>query len=345
MATQDPELRKKFQGQPEHVINFCFFVAEDLRRVMADLGFRKLDDMVGRVDCLVQRRDVAHWKATSIDLSPILYNPPVPHHVGRRCLIRQDHGIENALDNSLLEYAHAALENRTPVSLSLPIRNVHRSVGAMVSGEIARRYGSEGLPDDTIQIHFQGSAGQSFAAFLAKGVTLTLEGEANDYVGKGLSGGRLIVYPPRPSEFVAEENILIGNVCLYGATSGEAFFNGMAGERFAVRNSGMTGGIAFVLDRTGGEFANILCNRRDVDLGPVVDPKDIEMLLSLLTRHGEYTGSPQTKWILDNWEAALPQFVKVFPQEYKRVLGIPKASAGVLASRAAATPRWGRAGD
>ena len=379
VATQDPELRKKFRGQPEHVINFCFFVAEDLRRVMAELGFRKLEDMVGRVDCLVQRRDVQHWKATGIDLSSILYNPPVPHHVGRHCLIRQDHGIEKALDNSLIEHAHEALENRTPVSLSLPIRNVHRSVGAMMSGEIARRYGSEGLADDTIQIHFHGSAGQSFGAFLAKGITLTLEGEANDYVGKGLSGGRLIVYPPRQSEFVAEENILIGNVGLYGATSGESFFNGMAGERFAVRNSGatavvegvgdhgceymtkglvvvlgrtgrnfaagMTGGIALVLDRTGGEFANILCNRREVDLEPVVDPKDIEMLLSLLTRHGEYTRSPQTKWILENWEATLPQFVKVFPHEYKRVLGIPKVSPGVLASHVAAAPRGGQVID
>src|SRR5271157_5887234 len=373
VATQDPELRKKFQGQPEHVINFFFFVAEDLRRVMASLGFRKLDDMVGRVECLAQRQDVEHWKAKSIDLSAILYNPPMPHHVGRHCFIAQDHGIEKSLDVSLIEHAHEALVNRTPVSFSLPIRNVHRSVGAMMSGEIARRYGSEGLPDDTIQIHFQGSAGQSFGAFLAKGVTLTLEGEANDYVGKGLSGGRLIVYPPRESEFVAEENILIGNVCLYGATSGEAFFNGMAGERFAVRNSGatavvegvgdhgceymtkglvvvlgktgrnfaagMTGGIAFVLDRTGGEFGHVLCNRREVDLEPVVDPRDVETLLSLITRHGEHTGSPQAKWILDNWEVTLPLFVKVFPHEYKRVLGIPRVAAGVLAAHAAAVSR------
>jgi len=373
VATQDPELRKKFQGQPEHVINFFFFVAEDLRRVMASLGFRKLDDMVGRVDCLVQRQDVEHWKARSIDLSSILYNPPMPHHVGRHCLIAQDHGIEKSLDVSLIEHAHEALVNRTPVSFSLPIRNVHRSVGAMMSGEIARRYGSEGLPDDTVRIHFQGSAGQSFGAFLAKGVNLTLEGEANDYVGKGLSGGRLIVYPPRESEFVAEENILIGNVCLYGATSGETFFNGMAGERFAVRNSGatavvegvgdhgceymtrglvvvlgktgrnfaagMTGGIAFVLDRSDGDFAHVLCNRREVDLEPVVDPRDVATLLSLITRHGEYTGSPQAKWIIDNWEATLPQFVKVFPHEYKRVLGVPRTAAGVLAAHAAAAPR------
>jgi glutamate synthase (NADPH/NADH) large chain len=375
VATQDPELRKKFQGQPEHVINYFFFIAEDLRLVMAGLGFRKLDDMVGRVDCLVQRRDIEHWKAKGIDLSSIIYNPPVPSHVSRHGTTRQDHGIEKALDNSLIEHAHAAIESRTPVSLSLPIRNVHRSVGAMLSGEIARRYGSEGLAEDTIQIRFNGSAGQSFGAFLAKGVTLTLEGEANDYVGKGLSGGRLIMFPPHESEFVSEENILIGNVCLYGATSGEAFFNGMAGERFAVRNSGatavvegvgdhgceymtrglvvvlgktgrnfaagMTGGMAFVLDRTG-EFAQVMCNRREVDLEPVTDRKDIETLLALITRHSEYTGSPQARWILGNWDATLPGFVKVFPHEYKRVLGIPRAAAGVLASRESSAHQGGK---
>ncbi|MGH9357642.1 MAG: glutamate synthase large subunit [Terriglobia bacterium] len=365
VATQDPELRKKFQGQPEHVINYFFFVAEDLRRIMAELGFRKLDEMVGRVDCLEQRKDVEHWKAKSIDLSSILYNPPMPGHVGRRCLIAQDHGIDKALDKSLLEHAREALENATPVSLSLPIRNVHRSVGAMLSGEIARRYGSNGLPEDTIRIQFTGSAGQSFGAFLASGVTLTLEGEANDYVGKGLSGGKLIVYPPRESEFVTEENILIGNVCLYGATSGEAYFNGMAGERFAVRNSGatavvegvgdhgceymtkglviilgntgrnfaagMTGGIAFVLDRAG-DFVRVKCNRREVDLEPVTDHKDIETLLNLISRHAETTGSPQARWILDNWEATLPKFIKVFPHEYKRVLGVPRRAEGILAA-------------
>ena len=375
VATQDPELRKKFQGQPEHVINFCFFVAEDLRRIMAELGFRKVDEMVGRVDCLTPRKDIEHWKAKGIDLSPILYNPPVPHHVGRHRLISQDHGIDKALDNSLIEHVHDALENRTPVSLTLPIRNVHRSVGAMLSGQIARRYGSEGLSDDTIQIHFNGSAGQSFGAFLGRGVTLTLEGEANDYVGKGLSGGRLIIYPPRESEFVAEENILIGNVCLYGATSGEVFFNGMAGERFAVRNSGatavvegvgdhgceymtrglavvlgktgrnfaagMTGGIAYVLAQSD-DFARVLCNQREVDLEPVVDPKDIETLLQLITRHSEYTGSPQARWILDNWEATLPNFVKVFPHEYKRVLGIPRISVDVLAAHRAASQTGGQ---
>jgi glutamate synthase domain-containing protein 2/glutamate synthase domain-containing protein 1/glutamate synthase domain-containing protein 3 len=365
VATQDPELRKKFQGQPEQVINYFFFVAEDLRRVMAELGFRNLDDMVGRVDCLVQHQYPDHWKARNLDLSTILYNPPMPSHIGRHCLSGQDHGVDKALDNTLIEHAREAIECRKAVSLNLPIRNVHRSVGAMLSGEVARRYGSEGLLDDTIEIHFSGSAGQSFGAFLAKGITLTLEGEANDYVGKGLSGGRLVIYPPRESEFVPEENILVGNVCLYGATSGEVFFNGMAGERFAVRNSGatavvegvgdhgceymtkglvvvlgkagrnfaagMTGGIAFVLD-ADGEFARVMCNRREVDLEPVTDPHDIETLLQLITRHSTYTGSPQARWALHNWEATLAKFVKVFPHEYKRVLGVSRVPTGILAA-------------
>jgi glutamate synthase domain-containing protein 2/glutamate synthase domain-containing protein 3 len=367
VATQDPELRKKFQGQPEHVINFLFYVAEDLRRVMAELGFRKLDEMIGRVDCLAQRQDVEHWKAKGIDLSSVLYNPPMPSHVGRRCTQAQDHGLDDALDGKLIEQASEAIENLTPVSLSLPIRNVHRTIGAMLSGEIARRHGSAGLPDDTIRIQFHGCAGQSFGAFLAKGVTLTLEGEANDYVGKGLSGGTLIIYPPRNSRFVPEENILVGNVCLYGATSGEVYFNGMAGERFAVRNSGatavvegvgdhgceymtrgmvvvlgktgrnfaagMTGGIAYVMDQTG-EFAAVCCNRTDVDLEPATEPKDVETLHRMITRHAEVTGSPQAKWILKHWEATLPKFIKVFPHEFKRVLGIPRIPTGVLIAQA-----------
>ena len=367
IATQDPELRKKFAGKPEHVINFLFYVAEDLRLIMAELGFRKVDEMIGRVDCLTQRTDVEHWKAKGIDLSSVLYNPPMPSHVGRRCTQAQDHGLYDALDGTLIEHASDAIERLTPVSLDLPIRNVHRTVGAMLSGQIARRHGSVGLPDDTIRIQFHGCAGQSFGAFLATGVTLTLEGEANDYVGKGLSGGRIIIYPPRNSHFVPEENILVGNVCLYGATSGEAFFNGMAGERFAVRNSGatavvegvgdhgceymtrglvvvlgktgrnfaagMTGGVAYVLDQTG-EFATECCNRADVDLEPLAEAKDIELVHSLVTRHAELTESPQGRWILKHWDATLPKFIKVFPHEYKRVLGIPRIPASVLAAQA-----------
>jgi len=360
IATQDPELRKKFHGTPENVINFFFFIAEEVRQWMSKLGFRTMDEMVGRVDKLEMRPAVEHWKAHGLDFSNILYNPPMPSRIGRRCLIAQDHGLDQALDYKLIDHAKDAIEQRTPVEFKLPIRNVHRTVGAMLSGEIARRYGSAGLPDDTIRFHFTGSAGQSFGAFLAKGVTLTLEGDANDYVGKGLSGGRLIVYPPRTSTFLPEENMLVGNVVLYGATSGEAYFNGMAGERFAVRNSGatavvesvgdhgceymtkglvvvlgragrnfgagMTGGIAFVLDETG-EFSGVLCNKASVDLEPVTDPADMNALQNLIIKHAEATGSPRGKWILENWGTMLPKFVKVFPHEYKRVLGIPRMQA------------------
>ncbi len=366
IATQDPALRKKFQGQPEDVINYFFFVAEELRQIMAQLGFRNLNEMIGRVDCIEMRPAVDHWKARGLDFSSILYNPQVPLRVGRRCTVAQDHGLEQALDYKLISHAKDALEHGTPVEFKLPIRNVHRTVGAMLSGEIARRYGSKGLPEDTVRFEFNGSAGQSFGAFLAKGVTLVLEGDSNDYVGKGLSGGKLIVYPPKTSEFQPEENILVGNVVLYGATSGEAFFNGMAGERFAVRNSGatavvegvgdhgceymtkglvvvlgkagrnfaagMTGGLAFVLDDTG-EFASVHCNRASVDLEPVIDQADIHALETLIARHFEATGSPRAKWVLDHWATMLPKFVKVFPHEYKRVLGIartaPRASASV----------------
>ena len=360
IATQDPELRKKFQGKPEHVIRFFFYLAEEVRAIMARLGFRKMDEMIGRVDCLKKREVVDHWKARGIDFSELLYNPPVPSQVGRRKLILQDHGLDKSLDHKLLEIARPALESRTPVSHKLQIRNVHRTVGTMLSGQIARRYGSEGLPEDTIRFKFTGTAGQSFGAFLAKGVTLTLEGDANDYVGKGLSGGKLIIYPPRNSPFLPEENILVGNVVLYGATSGEVYFNGMGGERFAVRNSGatavvegvgdhcceymtnglvvvlgktgrnfgagMNGGFAYILDQTG-EFAKTQCNRATVDLEPVTDPEEAETLRRLINRHGEYTASPQAKWILANWDAMLPKFVKVFPHEFKRVLGVPRVAA------------------
>ncbi len=360
IATQDPVLRAKFQGTPENVINFFFYIAEEVRQWMSKLGFRKMDEMIGRVDKIEMRQAVEHWKARGLDFSSILYNPQVPRRVGRRCMIAQDHGLEQALDYKLIDHAKDAIEQRTPVEFKMPIRNVHRTVGAMLSGEIARRYGSQGLPDDTIRFHFTGSAGQSFGAFLAKGVTLTLEGDANDYVGKGLSGGKLIVYPPRTSTFQPEENILVGNVVLYGATSGEAYFNGMGGERFAVRNSGatavvesigdhgceymtkglvvvlgkagrnfaagMTGGIAFVLDETG-EFSNVLCNKASVDLEPVTDPSDVAALQNLITKHVEATGSPRGQWILENWMSMLPKFVKIFPHEFKRVLGIPRASA------------------
>ncbi len=360
IATQDPALRSKFQGQPEHVINFFFFIAEQVRRHMAQLGFRNFNEMVGRVDMLETRDALDHWKAKGLDFSAILHSPEAPARVARRCIQQQDHGLDQALDYKLIDHAREALENGTPIEIKLPIRNAHRTVGAMLSGEIARRYGSAGLPGDTIRFEFTGSAGQSFGAFLAHGVTLTLEGDANDYVGKGLSGGRLVVYPPRDSTFLPEENILIGNVVLYGATSGEAFFNGMAGERFAVRNSGatavveglgdhgceymtrglvvvlgkcgrnfaagMSGGLAYVLDERG-DFAERRCNTASVDLEPVVEERDIEGLRHLIARHVEFTGSPRAKWILENWSSMLPKFVKVFPHEYKRVLRMPQAQS------------------
>src|ERR1700690_816947 len=225
IATQDPALRAKFQGTPENVINFFFFIAEQVRQYMAQMGFRNFDEMVGRVDMLDTRNANDHWKAKDIDLSSILYYPEMPSRIARRCVQAQDHGLSEALDYKLIDHARDSIENGTPIEIKLPIRNVHRTVGAMLSGEIARRHGSAGLPDDTIRFQFSGSAGQSFGAFLAKGVTLELEGDANDYVGKGLSGGRLLVYPPRTATFQPEENILIGNVVLYGATSGEAYFN------------------------------------------------------------------------------------------------------------------------
>jgi glutamate synthase (NADPH/NADH) large chain len=358
IATQDPELRKLFKGQPEHVINFFFFLAEQVRQYMAEMGFRTVDEMVGRVDMLEVEPAVDHWKARGLDLSAILYSPPVPSRVARRCVQAQDHGLQQALDYKILEEARGAIENLTPVDIDLPVRNVHRSVGTMLSGEIARRHGSVGLPDDTIRIRLTGSAGQSLGAFLSKGVTLTLEGEANDYIGKGLSGGRVVVYPPKKSRFVPEENILIGNVALYGATSGEAFFNGMAGERFAVRNSGatavvegvgdhgceymtkglvlvlgacgrnfaagMSGGMAYVLDERR-DFTEKRCNLDSVDLEPVVEAQDAQIVKDLLTRHLDLTGSPRAKWILENWCEVLPRFIKVFPHEFKRVLGVGRS--------------------
>jgi glutamate synthase domain-containing protein 2/glutamate synthase domain-containing protein 1/glutamate synthase domain-containing protein 3 len=357
VATQDPELRKRFTGQPEHLIRYFFFVAEELRELMSQMGFRRVDEMVGRVDMLDMRQAVEHWKAAGLDLSSILFSPEAPARVGRRCTAAQDHGLASALDYQLIEMCQEALEARRPVDFTLPVRNVHRAVGTMLSGEVARRYGSEGLPEDTIRLRFTGSAGQSFGAFLARGVTLILEGDANDYTGKGLSGGKLIVYPPRESCFRPEENVLVGNTVLYGATSGEAYFNGVAGERFAVRNSGatavvegvgdhgceymtrgtvvvlgrtgrnfaagMTGGIAYVLDETG-EFGAVLCNQAGVDLEPVADPEDVHVLRSLISRHREATGSPRARWVLDHWDELLPRFQKVFPHELKRVLGVPR---------------------
>jgi len=359
IATQNPELRKRFGGTPENVINFFFYIAEEVREWMAKMGFRTMDEMIGRVDMLEMRTAVEHWKARGLDFSSILYNPQVPSRVGRRCLIGQDHGLNEALDHKLMDTARSAIEHGTPIDFEMPIRNVHRTVGAMLSGEIARHHGSQGLPEDTIRIRMTGSAGQSFGAFLANGVSLILEGDANDYVGKGLSGGKIVVFPPRNSTFAPEENILIGNTVLYGATSGEAYFNGVAGERFAVRNSGaiavvegtgdhaceyMTNGTVVVLGKTGrnfaagmsggiayvydphGDFVRVRCNSAGVDLEPVFEREDIRILENLIRKHVEYTGSALGVRILEHWADNLKHFVKVFPHEYKRALGIPKST-------------------
>jgi glutamate synthase (ferredoxin) len=352
VATQDPELRKQFNGKPEFVENFFRFIAEEVREHMAALGFRTMDEMIGRVDRLNFRNAVEHWKARGLDYSNILHAPPVAADVPRRRVIAQQHGLEQALDNDLIAKCADALEHRTPVSLKLPIRNVNRTVGTMLGYEVTRRYRGEGLPPDTIQLHFTGSAGQSFGAFVPRGISLTLEGDSNDYIGKGLSGGRIVVYPPTASTFVAEENIIIGNVALYGATSGEAFFRGVAGERFAVRNSGahavvegvgdhgceyMTGGRVVVLGRTGRNFAAGMsggiayvldtqglfskrCNREMVDLEPLETVEDRELVRTLIMKHVQYTGSDLGARVLGEWGDAVRRFVKVMPRDYKRVL-------------------------
>ncbi|MFV2005791.1 MAG: glutamate synthase-related protein, partial [Gammaproteobacteria bacterium] len=271
IATQDPELRKKFTGKPDNVVNFLFMVAKDLRQIMADLGFRTINEMVGRVDMLRMDKSLAEWKAQGLDLSPILTPAAKPHeHVQVHQAIKQDHGLEDALDHQIIEQAQPAINNGDKVHIELPVINTNRVVGTMLSHEIAKKWGAALLPDDTVHIKLNGSAGQSLGAFLAKGVTIEVEGDANDYTGKGLSGGRIVVYPPKQSSFVAEENIIVGNVVLYGATSGEAYFRGIAAERFCVRNSGartvvegvgdhgceyMTGGRVVILGKTGRNFA------------------------------------------------------------------------------------------
>jgi glutamate synthase domain-containing protein 2/glutamate synthase domain-containing protein 1/glutamate synthase domain-containing protein 3 len=357
IATQDPVLRARFKGQPEHVVRFFFFIAEQMRQHMAKLGFRTVNEMVGRVDKIDANIADAHWKAKGIDLSSILYSPTLPSRVARRKMQEQDHGLEGALDHKLIVTAKAALEAKTPVKAEFEIRNVNRTVGAMLGGQIARLHGSAGLPDGTIHFKFNGSAGQSFGAFVPQGVTLELEGDSNDYMGKGLSGGRIIAYPPKTSSFLPEESILVGNVVLYGATSGEVFLNGIAGERFAVRNSGavavvegvgdhgceyMTNGTVIVIGSTGrnfaagmsggrafvyddqGDFSIRRCNTAGVDLEPLVLTSDVAEVRSLLERHRDLTGSPRAAWILENWTEAQPRFIKVFPHEYKRVLGVER---------------------
>ena len=353
IATQDKELRKKFIGQPENVVNYLFMVAKDLRKIMSELGFRSVEEMIGRVDCLEADNAIDHWKRNGLDFSNILQpaqkifdNTEVFHTQS------QDHGLDKALDNVLISKSKHAIETGTKVTLEEKILNTNRVVGTMLSNEVAKIWEDKGLPEDTINIKLNGSAGQSFAAWLVKGITMTLEGDANDFVGKGLSGGKLIIYPPKNSSFKAENNILLGNVALYGATEGEAYFRGIAAERFCVRNSGatvvvegigdhgceyMTGGKAIILGPTGRNFGAGMsggeafvydpnkelerkCNLNTFELEEVINENDLNGLKELIEKHYKYTDSEVAKNMLNDWDNQIDNFVKVMPTDYKRVL-------------------------
>jgi glutamate synthase domain-containing protein 2/glutamate synthase domain-containing protein 3 len=354
IATQDPSLRKKFTGKADYVVNFFRFIAEEVREIMAELGIREFDDLIGKVELLEAEEAAGHWKASGVDVSKILFKPDVDEKVAIRNVCIQDLSgdMDNVLDLQLIEKSRLALDDKTQVYGEFPIVNTDRATGAMLSYHISKKHGEEGLPADTIQFGFKGSAGQSFGAFLAPGVTFGLSGDANDYVGKGLSGGKIFIYPPKESTLVPEDNILIGNTVLYGAVSGKAFFRGIAGERFAVRNSGaqtvvegvgdhgceyMTGGTVVVLGSTGRNFAagmsgglayvldrdsdfEIHCNKSGVDLVSVDEAEDAQQLKSLIEEHFQSTQSAVAKKVLDEWEETLPKFVKVYPTDYRRVI-------------------------
>ena len=349
VATQDPKLRAKFTGDPSHLVNFMMFIAQEVRELMAQLGFRNMNEMVGHSECL-QMSEIDHWKARNLDLSPLLFKPDVPATVGRYCQTTQHHDLENTLDNEkLVDLCRPALRNGEPVSATLPIRNIHRAVGTRLGSEVTRQYGPAGLPHDTIQLRFEGSAGQSFGAFIPKGISLRLEGDANDYLGKGLSGGKIVVVPPGNSTFVPEENVIIGNVALYGATSGEAYVNGIAGQRFCVRNSGanvvveavgdhgceyMTGGRVVVLGGVGRNFAagmsggiayllddnRAFCNVDMVSLTTLDDQAEIEFVKDMIFRHAEHTGSRRATEILLGWDQFVTKIVRVLPNDYARAI-------------------------
>jgi glutamate synthase (NADPH/NADH) large chain len=353
IATQNPELRKRFTGRPEFVETFFEYIAEEVREHLAALGFRSLDEAIGHAELLDTRAAVDHWKASGLDLTPVLHQPDVPSDAARRQVAPQDHGLEKALDHQLLEMSADALESRLPVRISLPVRNVNRTVGTMLGHEVTKRFGPDGLPDDTIDVTLTGSAGQSLGAFLPRGITLRLLGDANDYVGKGLSGGRIVVRPDRSAPFAAEQNIVAGNVVAYGATSGELFVRGQVGERFCVRNSGatavvegvgdhgceyMTGGTVLVLGRTGRNFgagmsggAAYVLDLREQRVNPAalasgelevleLDDDDAELVHELLRRHREETESSVAWRLLQDFDAARARFRKLLPREYSRVL-------------------------
>jgi glutamate synthase (NADPH/NADH) large chain len=352
IATQNPELRKKFKGQPEHVVNFMYFVAQELREIMAQLGFRTVNEMVGQVQKLNRNKTINHYKALGIDLSPILYQIPVPKGTVLHNTEQQDHQLEKALDFKIINQAHPAIFRKEKIVLESKINNMDRAFGAILSNEISKIYGAQGLPENTLKVNFTGSAGQSFGAFATNGLTLVVSGNTNDYLGKGLSGAKLIVKVPEEATIVPEDNVIIGNVALYGATSGEIYINGKAGERFCVRNSGakavvegigdhgceyMTGGIAVILGEVGRNFGAGMsggiayiydskstfrnrCNTEGLNLDPVTEPADITTLKELIENHYNYTLSPQAQRILENWETELPKFIKVLPEEYKQAL-------------------------
>jgi glutamate synthase (ferredoxin) len=361
VATQDPQLRAKFTGKPEHVVNFMRFIAEEVRMLMAHLGFRSVEEMVGHVDRLEARKAVSHWKAKGLDFSNILYQPDMDESVGRFCQIPQDHGLEKSLDLTvLLDLCKPAIERGEKVVSEMPIQNTHRVVGTITGGEVTKAWGAKGLPEDTIRILFKGSAGQSFGAFMPRGMTFMLEGDANDYLGKGLSGGKIIVYPPEKATFVPEDNIIVGNVALYGATSGEVYIRGIAGERFCVRNSGVTavvesvgdhgceymtggrvvvlgpagrnfaagmsGGIAYVLDELGTFRSRV--NLQMVGVEGLEAPAEVAEIRTLVEKHFSYTKSARARRILDDWDNMVPRFVKVLPNDYKRMLACIERAHG-----------------
>ncbi len=356
IATQDEELRKHFAGDPDYVVNYFRFMAEEMRQVMADMGFRTVNEMIGRTDRLDWSGVEEHWKAKGLNLDALLYRAEVAPTMGAgsgtyQCEV-QDHKLEEALDLELIKQAKTALEQRTPVEIEANVSNSHRATGAMLSGEVAKRYGDEGLPQDTIKVKLTGSAGQSFGAFLSRGITFNLEGDSNDYLGKGLCGGRIIVRPPANVTFTPEENIIVGNVLLYGATGGDIYVRGMAGERFGVRNSGanavvegigdhgceymtggrvvvlgttgrnfaagMSGGIAYVYDEAG-DFAS-RCNMDMVELGAVEEQSDMATLRLLIEAHSQFTDSAKARMVLDAWDSVIQKFVRVMPVAYKAVL-------------------------
>lgn len=352
IATQNPELRKKFQGKPEHVVNFMYFVAQELREIMADLGFRTINEMVGQVQKLDRNKTITHYKSLGLDLSPILHQVLVPEGTKLYNTEKQDHQLEKALDFKIISQAHPALFRKEKTVIESKINNRDRAFGAILSNEISKIYGAQGLPENTLKINFTGSAGQSFGAFSTKGLTLVVNGNTNDYLGKGLSGAKISVKVPEESTIIPEDNIIIGNVALYGATSGEVYINGKAGERFCVRNSGahavvegigdhgceyMTGGRAVILGEVGRNFGAGMsggiayvydsngtfdkkCNKEGLNLEPVASIEDITELKNLVENHYNATLSPLAQRLLENWQKELPKFIKVLPEEYKQAL-------------------------